>query len=166
MAEENEVPDNPWRKLYDALHARGGYEIVNETVREGSLRLSGRVKPLSRVPQWLEVVQALYLAGEASSDWDVDLSKQYFVREELRFAWRVILQGEGIESRVDDIVNIVLSAPSTRTGQAQSASNAVWSVPLVGAGQDRNNADTSRGKGAQPMLKAAIGRTRKERMGL
>jgi hypothetical protein len=95
---------------------------------------------------WLKVMEQLLTAMD-THDWNVDLSKQYFMRgEKLLYGWRVIFQGEEVAQHLDEIAKIVMSAPL--------AQKQLDEVPL-GASPDRNALRA--GKGAQPLNKAVVG---------
>ena len=162
----DDTPVNPWAPLYRILSERGGYEVVNESMRDDYLRLAGRVKPLSRMPEWMAVLRALYHAGEAAEGWNIDESKQYFDRNgEWRYAWRLIFQGEELVSHLDEIVEVVRNAPPPKEApNTATGTGLVWEFPLVGASPTRNNPDVARGKGAQSSLRSVVGPERKVRM--
>lgn len=102
------------KQLYLALHRKSGFEVVSQTASTNQIRVLGRI-PQNRMPGWLPVSLALLLASE-SSPWNADISKQYFPRNrKLRFAWRIILQGENIAQHLPQIVGIIDKVPMMRT---------------------------------------------------
>lgn len=132
--------------LYRALHQKVGFEVVRADVTDRQLRILGRIPEKGRMPTWLETMQRLLARGH-SARWDVDISKQYFLRgEKLLFGWRVILQAEGLASCLPDIVSTVASAPQV--------SRQLEEAPLH-ASPNRNV--VKRGKGAQPIDRAVVG---------
>ncbi len=101
------------RELYQVLYAKAGFEVVNDHVGEKQLRVLGRVDN-KRMPVWLVVIQRLLAKAEQSS-WNVDISKQYFLRDgKLLFAWRVIFQGDEIGGHLQEIADIATEAPVMR----------------------------------------------------
>jgi hypothetical protein len=98
------------RELYNALHRKSGFEVVNEANSEKQIRIIGRVTN-NRMPTWLVVIQRLLIKAE-EAPWSIDISKQYFLRGgKVLFGWRVILQGENIASHLDSIAEVISGAP-------------------------------------------------------
>ena len=134
------------KQLYAALGSRAGFETVSETATDQQLRVIGRVSQQG-MPNWLIVIQQLLLNQE-DAPWNVDISKQYFLRGgKVLYGWRLIFQGEELESYLDQIIEIVHGSPH--------AKRTVDEVPLVGCSPDRNV--PKRGKGAQGVLGAVVG---------
>ena len=138
-----------------ALGTRIKYEVVQCTGGPKQIRLVGRVLPPD-VPQWLEVVNRLL---QPNDGWAIDISKQYFLKAgKTVFGWRLILQGEDINSSLDSVLQTALSAPRVQVELDE--------YTLAGVGADRNAASAnSRGKGAQDVNKAVIGRAAASMMG-
>lgn len=102
------------KRLYWALHRKAGFEVVSQTAGANQIRVLGRI-PQNRMPGWLPVMLALLLASE-QLPWNADISKQYFPRnKKLRFAWRIILQGDDIAQHLQQIVNIIEKVPMMRS---------------------------------------------------
>lgn len=133
-------------QILQNLHVRGGFEVVNKSAKDTQIRLMGRV-PKQSMAGWLIIVQRLLLASGAG--WSADISKQYFLRNErVVFGWRVIFQGPELETHITAIEQVITNAPRARA--------VVDEVPLVGARASRNEPGNT-GKGAQGILKAAVG---------
>ncbi len=133
--------------LLNKLHQRGGFEIVNRTASDKQARLMGRV-PKPAMPGWLIIVQRLLLRADKAA-WSVDISKQYFLRnDQVVFGWRLIFQGPELEKALPDIEQTVLNAPRVRAFVDEQV--------LAGASGSRNEPGPT-GKGAQGVLKAAVG---------
>jgi hypothetical protein len=133
--------------LLHKLQVRGGFETVNNTGTNTQLRILGRV-PKDAMNGWLIVVQR-FLAASEKADWTVDVSKQYFLKnEKVVFGWRLIFQGDTVWDQIDELGKIVTNAPRPRA--------VVDEQPLSGANPNRN-VPSATGKGAQGVLKAAVG---------
>jgi hypothetical protein len=121
--------------LLRALNQRAGFELVDKSGTPSQLRLIGRV-PLDRegrnMNNWLLVLREL-LTRSASAPWKADISKHYFLMAgKVVYAWRIILQGEAIETHLAEVTALVNAAPQTsRTEVAE--------MPLAGVGPDRNS---------------------------
>lgn len=135
--------------LIQMLQMRGGFETVNHQESPNQLRLLGRVRKPS-VDGWLLVINQLK-ATEENVAWSIDISKQYFRRGgKLMFAWRLILQAEGVAQHYGHVAQSVGNSPRARTIIEEQA--------LPGARSDRNAPSVaSRGKGAQSALKSTVG---------
>lgn len=132
-------------ELYAALTKKVGYEVVTESYSDQQVRIEGRL-PQSQMPLWLAVMNALMTRAN-SSEWNIDISKHYFVRgDDVRFAWRIIIQSPDVPAHLSDIVNTIMT---TRPPFAE-----VMEVPLH-ANPNRNA--PVRGKGAQGVLSAVVG---------
>ena len=139
-------------ELNDFIHilkARAGFEMVNHQESPNQLRILGRVRKPA-LGGWLLVVNQLKQV-EMGAVWGIDISKPYFPRgSKLVFAWRIILQGEGIAQYYAAIAQVVKNSPRARV--------TVDEVALMGASADRNAPSVgNRGKGAQSSLKASVG---------
>ena len=129
----------------------GGYEVVSHNLSPKQLRMMGRVRnPL--VAGWLMVVDRL-IEVSATKPWSIDISKHYFRKPKLMFAWRVIVQVEDdsdVSEFFPEIGKVVLTTPK--------AKQVVDEIPLIGARADRNTPSAgNRGKGAQGVFKAVTG---------
>lgn len=134
-------------QLYAALHSKVGLVVRGETKTDNQLRIIARI-PREAMPTWLKVMSALFKESRAAL-WDIDISKQYFPRDEsddVVFGWRLILQGEKISQHIPSITNVIIEAPI--------AVMQLDEVPLVGSA-GRNS--MKRGKGAQHSGKAVVG---------
>jgi len=134
--------------LLQQLRGRGGFEVVNNTSTAGQVRLMGRVKR-EAMPGWLIIVHRLLVRSNSQKSWSVDISKQYFLRDErVVFGWRLIFQGKELEAALGDIIQSIVNAPRPRAFVEEQA--------LAGARPNRNEPGST-GKGAQGVLKAAVG---------
>jgi hypothetical protein len=101
------------KQILIALNRKAGFEVVDQSDNQNQIRILGRV-PQNRMPGWLPVMLALLLASE-QVEWNADISKQYFTRNrKLRFAWRIILQGQGIERHIPQITRVIEKVPAMR----------------------------------------------------
>lgn len=132
--------------LTNALSKKAGYEAVNTKSQPNQLRFLGRV-PQPLLPTWLLLVQRL-LEASVGAPWSVDISKQYFMRgDKLVFGWRIILQGEAVETHLGTVVTIIKNV--------QRVSNQLDEVPLYS--RPNRNSLSGTGKGAQPTESAVVG---------
>jgi hypothetical protein len=125
-----------------------GFEVRQSKEADNQLRVVCRV-PLDPVntSRWLQLMERLLLRAEHAA-WDVDCSKQYFMRGgTLTFGWRLILQGQGIAQHLSDIISVLTMIPTT--------TRELDEVHLH-AGPNRN-ALSPTGKGAQGVLTAVVG---------
>lgn len=130
------------------LQERGGFEVVNNTPSANQVRLMGRV-PKPAMAGWLILVQRLLLQSDRSPAWSVDISKQYFLRnDQVVFGWRLIFQGKELEAHLYEIEQTITNAPRAR---------AFVDEQILAGAQANRNAPNSSGKGAQGVLKAAVG---------
>ena len=101
-------------KLYASLKACVGAEILHETVSPSQVRFIVRIPRGQQTTQWLEVVRSL-LQMEVNAPWNLDVSRNYFLMpndiEDMRFRWRVILQGEDIATHDEAIAHRIQKAP-------------------------------------------------------
>ena len=132
-------------ELKQALRQKTGFEPVSEATTATQIRMVGRI-PKNKTGQWLRVMERLLVQAD-SSPWNVDLSKQYFVRGgKLLFGWRIIIQAEQPEQYIEQLVSIIRSTPTVQRQLDE--------VALHG------NVDRSYlrgGKGAQPVFRAVVG---------
>lgn len=133
--------------LLHKLQVRGGFETVNHSTTGSQLRVLGRV-PKESMNGWLIVIQRLLAAAERSP-WNIDISKQYFLKNDrVVFGWRLIFQGEEIWNQIEALAQLVWNTPRPR--------EIIDEQPLPGVRGDRN-VPSATGKGAQGVLKAAVG---------
>jgi len=129
-----------------ALAKKVGLEVVSMTNTDQQLRVLGRVHP-NLLHDWLLVMQWLLTKSE-TTDWKIDLSKQYFLRgQKLLYGWRIIIQSENLSKHYSDIVSTIMSVPSPVKELDE--------VPL--AAPPNRNALSGTGKGAQPTMSAVVG---------
>jgi hypothetical protein len=135
--------------LIRTLQMRGGFELVNQQASANQLRLLGRVSRQAS-NGWLLVLRQLLRAADRSP-WSIDISKQYFLREDkVMYGWRVIVQAEGVAQHYADVIKVIATTPRPRA--------IVDEQPLPGVRGDRNAPSVSnRGKGAQGSLSAVVG---------
>jgi len=137
-----------------ALAQKAGFECVQETPSENQLRLVGRV-PASKTGQWLRVMEQLLLQAQ-NAEWNIDLSKQYFLRgSRVLYGWRIIVQAAGVAQHDRLLAGIVIGTPVVQT-QLQE-------VRLYGRGS--NDAMQRGGRGAQPLFQAVVGPAMKRMKG-
>lgn len=134
--------------LYAALHALAGVQVIpgTETRTEVQLRFMVRIQPGAPTQRWLGVVDQLLTAADAQlasgkPAWTVDISKQYFRRPHLKYGWRLIFQGQGLDPH--------LHALATSLRPIQVRSRELDEIPLYGS--------PSRSKTAGPMGTVALG---------
>jgi len=137
-----------------ALTQKAGFECVQETPSENQLRLVGRI-PSNKTGQWLRVMEQLLLHAQNAA-WNIDLSKQYFLRgSRVLYGWRIIVQAAGVAQYDQALASIVASTPAV---QAQ-----LQEVRLYGRGS--NDAIQRGGRGAQPLFTAVVGPAMKNMRG-
>lgn len=125
------------------MGAKTTFECVSVTPEKNKVRLLGRVRPTQNTGMLLRVIQRLLLAAE-SSEWNMDASKQYFMRGgRLTYGWRFIFQGENIETHLSSIITII--------NNTDKVVQQLTEVRLHGASPNRNM-PTAGGKGARPTL--------------
>lgn len=138
------------RDVLQALHARGGFECIEQAEAENQVRLLGRV-PMAGTSNWLLIVHQL-LSRMTSEPWKVDISKNYFHRAgKVVFAWRLIFQGTGIANQYGSISGAIAGTPSSNRSETMEQ-------PLVGASSLRM--ETRNGKGASSVGTAPLIATR------
>jgi hypothetical protein len=131
--------------ITQALNHKAGFEVVTSTPSNDQLRLVGRI-PTNNIGTWLAVLERLLIYAEKAA-WNVDLSKQYFMRgTKLLYGWRLIFQAEGVAQYAEGIAAIISQVPAVQRQLDE--------VKLYG-GVDRTK--LHEGKGAQPMFKAVVG---------
>jgi hypothetical protein len=98
----------------------------------------GRVGP-DHKRNWVVGIQHL-LVQEQSKPWNVDISRQYFLRNGVVvWGWRLIFQHEDIEAMCGDIIKVIAAAPRARFEVEEQA--------LPGVTGPRHTM-TARGKGS------------------
>lgn len=98
--------------FFAALHEKTGAELLNETSNERQLRFMMRVRRGPTTTLWLGVIDHLIMLGDQQlstqkPEWTIDISKQYFRRPELKYGWRIILQGQELASHYEMLANEV-----------------------------------------------------------
>lgn len=133
----------PANALFAALRKKVGFEVVSQNESANQLRILGRI-PTDNLGlnenNW-KIVKYRLLTAMEDRPWKVDLSKSYFIKKETKkmvFAWRILLQGEGIAQHYADVINIITTSPSARAE--------VTEIPLVG-GSFNSTAGGRRGAG-------------------
>lgn len=140
--------------LFHALHAAGDFTALPDTVvHDGTkLRFLGRVDPRS-TRRWLDVVRVINEWADGSSR-KADTSKLYFLRrEELIFAWRIIIEASDLSSALMELVGAL---DTVQAGSVDSDVVPVEEYPLPGASADRNAMGGGR-RGAALMGAAVVG---------
>jgi hypothetical protein len=95
------------------LTSRYGFQVVTQNVSTSQIRVVGRVHPNHR-RNWIVGMQHLLLQA-SRSPWNVDVSRQYFLRGELMvWGWRLIFQHEDVEQVCPAIVAALQGAPRAR----------------------------------------------------
>lgn len=144
--------------IYKALAQKTGFEVVNENLNPGQLRIVGRL-PKGKMNFFTVVVQRLM---KASSDamWSVDISRPYMLAAngQLRYAWRFIFQAPNVETYFPEIANVVMSSPSPARVELEEAPLPGYTPGVERGGQN------ARGKGAATMFKAVTGVQAKQRL--
>ena len=83
-------------RTYEALRLKVSAEVLNETATETQVRFILRVPRGVQTTRWLDVCRSL-LQLERNAQWSMDLSRNYFLmpqdQEDMRYRWRVIIQG-------------------------------------------------------------------------
>lgn len=134
-------------QLFTVLAKKAGFEVVNATGNQAQLRVLGRVQGSENTARWLLVVERLLMKA-VGAPWNIDISKQYFLRgEKLLYGWRVILQSPDLTPHFSTIVSTVNSTPSRVAVVSDE-------IPL-NANPNRNA--LRNGKGAQGVLTAIVG---------
>ena len=142
--------------VINALSRKVGFEVVNKSVTHDQVRLQGRI-PSSKVSAWVHSVVTHLSSVSKKSDWDIDLSKHYFdVDGQTRYAWRIILQGDGIAKHYSGIASAVLSAKVANTEIMETS---------LHVSSTRNDPRFAQGRGASVFGQAVIGATAKASMG-
>ena len=147
--------------LLVALHRRCRFELPDASdpgryVQEtpGQIRIIGRIRSdgtSASMDNWLLVMNSLFKRMESQGvAWKVDISKWYFNRGgKIVFAWRILLQGENIKSRLAEILTVVNNSPVTSRAEVQE-------IALPGVGRANRNVNQN-GRGAGLAGKTAVG---------
>jgi hypothetical protein len=141
--------------LYAALHEKTGAELLNETEKPQQLRFMMRVKKGMPTTMWLSIIDRLLQLGDeqlvankgSGVTWTIDISKQYFRRPELKYGWRVILQGEGLWD------HLPILAEEVRKVTVEAAIVEIQEIPLHGS---PNRSKTAGYMGTVPLGVAAV----------
>lgn len=134
--------------VFVALRKKVGFEVVSDTETPNQLRVLGRIPEDSlglNGNNWKIVTYRLLKAMD-SRPWKVDVSKSYFIKKEtgkLVFAWRILLQGDGIAQHYADVINLIDTSPSARVE--------VTEIPLGGGNEGGRNNTAGGRRGAGPM---------------
>lgn len=105
--------------IFAALHEKMGAEIINQTSSEKQARFMLRIKKGPNTTIWLSVIEHLLVLADTQlatgqPHWTIDVSKQYFRKDgELKFGWRVILQGAQLQEHFKSIANEIHAAKLT-----------------------------------------------------
>ena len=115
---------------------------------ENQIRLIGRV-PKQHAPNWKAALDYL-LKIEQSKPWSLDISQHYFMRGgAVVFAWRIIVQGQNIQSSYQDLLNTLKAAPraqmSNPSGTISGGEVVEQRLSVIGP---RKGGVNARGKGA------------------
>jgi hypothetical protein len=120
--------------IYAACHDRtgGGWELLNEERTEKQLRFMMRVKRGQPTTIWLGIVNRLLELGDqqratGNPAWTIDISKQYFRKPDLKYGWRIILQGPDLPSCFEMLANEI------RKAQAEIMAVEIQEVKLHGS---------------------------------
>lgn len=130
-----------------AALARLGFEVVKATEQPSKLRVIGRCTK-ERWPFLLPVIHGLLVASEdVTTPWTCDVSRVYMLHNsgrEVRYAWRLLFQGEGLAEQYTDITRVISQAPKPKQVELTS-----YRLPGYKPGDERASM-TARGKGAAP----------------
>ncbi len=130
------------KRFFAALQTKVGLSVGEEKEEKTQLRALFRL-PEAQMRQWLVVMHHI-LSHEPQASWSIDISKKYFLMGgKIVHGWRIILRDEHLDKAMENVANIVSSAPNAHFQVDQ--------VPLHGRGADRN-ALSNRGKGASPIM--------------
>jgi hypothetical protein len=133
---KEEIQQDLLPSLYATLDHIVGFEAVSENVADNQIRVLHRVSK-DGMQNWLVMMQHLLQAAERAP-WNVDLSKQYFLRaNRVHYGWRMIIQAQNVRSHLPAIIAVVQAAPRAR--------RVVEEMPLVGAGTSRSAMGPGRG---------------------
>lgn len=138
------------QKLLDALQEKSGFEVIEKTATEDQVRLMGRVPEdatKQNIHNWLLVTRSLLLSEKSGAPWNVDVSKQYFLKgvagqEQVVYAHRLIIQCKNIAEHLSAIAETVLGAKQAVSGELES-------FPLPGANRSRNESPDGIKRGAR-----------------
>lgn len=113
-----------------ALNERIGAEVVSEKRTDKQLRLMLRIKRGQSTTIWLSIIERLLeLENEqkatGSPAWTIDISRQYFLDPDLKYGWRVILQGSPLDQHFSTLAKGVKEATVKSTAE-------VTEIPLYG----------------------------------
>jgi hypothetical protein len=99
--------------LLNALSNRFGFEMRTNDVRPNQIRFLGKIPPeFSR--NWIVGIRHL-LVKSLTSPWNLDVSRQYFLRgEQLVWGWRLIFQHDDIDSQIADVITAIGAAPRAK----------------------------------------------------
>jgi len=132
--------------LINVLAARARFEPVDIQESSNQIRILGRVRTdgtSAAMDNWLLMMNSIAEREERPGcAWKVDISRKYFRRGgKLIFAWRLIIQGEGMTSLLPDLISAAQASPvSQRTELTE--------IALPGGHRDRNALRNGKGAGA------------------
>lgn len=129
-------------ELQASLRAKAGIVPAEESRGKGQLKLLCRLQS-DKLPNWKVVMHRLKKA-EFDSEWSVDISKVFFLKNNnphgmLVQGWRIIIKSADLNAALVAISKVIKSAPNARVELEE--------VVLPGGGAHRN-ISTSGGKGA------------------
>lgn len=118
------------------------------------IRIVGRIRDggtTAAMSNWFLIMNALLERMEKPGvTWKADISKWYFRRGgKIIFAWRILLQGDEVSSRLTEILAVVNGAPVTNRSE-------VTEIALPGVGRASRNSNVN-GKGAGYAGKVPVG---------
>ncbi len=124
-------------EVLNALKKSSGFSVLSSTETPSQLRLVGRVpndKDGTSLKNWHAVIAALLQLTDLG--WQVDVSKNYFLREgALVYAWRLIFQGDKLSENYDSIVqSIIVATPRRELTEYPLNAPANRNVPANGRG--------------------------------
>lgn len=138
--------------LVRTMNQKAAFELVEQSDTATQLRLLGRIPldPAGRNMENWRMLARQVLLRSAKAPWKADISKVLLVRnEDLHFAWRVILQGEGLEQHLPEIVQVMAGSPPP-------VQREVMEMTIPGVTADRNSTVGGR-RGAGPVDRVPIG---------
>lgn len=134
------------------LQQIAAFETVSSSAAQKQVRVVGRVDR-NRQSFWTTCVHHLLkTAATSGGAWTCDISRQFIMQDnQLRYAWRIILQGQDPAVLQKVLLNALESAP--RPGRVEIES---MLLPGYKPGQTRDGVN-AKGKGAQSSLNAVVG---------
>lgn len=100
-------------QLLTVMHARFGMQVVTQNASANQVRLVARVQP-NFTRNWLVGAHHMLQCSQREP-WNLDLSRQYFLRGELMvWGWRLIFQHPELEKCLPSIIQAVQTSPRAR----------------------------------------------------